>query len=72
MNLQPEFEALFRLPVAERLQLVEDLWDSIARDSGPPVSEEVKQELLKRHAEFEASPESGVPWEEVKQRLRRL
>jgi putative addiction module component (TIGR02574 family) len=52
MNPESEFEALFKLPVAQRLQLVEDLWDSIARDS--------KTELSKGHAEFNAEPNSGT------------
>ena len=71
--VQPsEFEALFKLPVAERLQLVEDLWDSIARDSDPPISDEIRQELKRRQAEFDADPGSAIPWEDVKKRLRRL
>lgn len=44
------------LPVAERLQLVEDLWDSIA--------------VRARKARFQADPASGVAWAEAKQRIR--
>ncbi|MBC8055687.1 MAG: addiction module protein, partial [Rhizobiales bacterium] len=29
MSLHPEFAEIFELPPAERLQLVEDLWDSL-------------------------------------------
>ena len=71
MNPYPEFEALFKLPVAERLQLVEDLWDSIAAErEREPVSEAILVELRARKARYDADPSSGLSWDEVKQRLR--
>ncbi|WP_198414766.1 addiction module protein [Piscinibacter terrae] len=71
MNRHPEFAALFELPVAERLELVEDLWDSIADEiDAQPVPEAVVRELRERMARYDANPESGIPWEEVKRRLR--
>lgn len=71
MNASTEFAALFELPVAERLQLVEDLWDSIAaqRDD-EPVPQAVIAELRARKAAFDADPTVGIPWSEVKRRLR--
>ncbi|HEV3075573.1 MAG TPA: addiction module protein [Thermoanaerobaculia bacterium] len=65
---------LFELPVAERLRLVELLWDSIAAEpEAVPITDELKAELDRRLADFEADPESGSPWEEVRSRiLRRL
>lgn len=68
-------EELRKLPVADRLQLVEDLWDSIAEDSPEeafPVSPELAEELDRRLAEFEADPDSALPWEQVRERIRRL
>jgi putative addiction module component (TIGR02574 family) len=62
-----------RLSIAERLELVGDIWDSIAEDadaSSLPLSDEDKALLDKRLAEYEANPEAGVPWEEVQRRLR--
>jgi putative addiction module component (TIGR02574 family) len=59
------------LPVAERLQLVEDLWDSIAEDQHSlPDHPAVVEELRARKARFQADPASGVAWEEAKQRIR--
>jgi putative addiction module component (TIGR02574 family) len=72
MKPDPEFAALFKLPVAERLQLVEDLWDSIAAESeqaSTPVPDSVAAELRARKARFDANPGSAIPWEEVKRRL---
>jgi hypothetical protein len=46
-TMKTEFERLFQLSRAERLQLVEDLWDSIAQeDAELPVSEAKRDELV--------------------------
>jgi putative addiction module component (TIGR02574 family) len=61
---------LEQLPVAERLLLVEDLWDSIARSAAAPtVSQWQKDELDRRRAEFAREPEAAVPWEEAKRSI---
>ena len=61
---------ILELPVAERIRLVEQIWDSIAAvPEAVPVSEELKVELDRRLAEFEANPEGGSPWEEVRERI---
>lgn len=63
-------EELLKLSVAERIQLVEDLWDSIAADPDAfPLTEAQKAELDRRLAEHEADPDSAIPWEEVRERL---
>lgn len=62
---------LLHLSVAERLQLVEDLWDSIAREAESfSLSAEQRQEIDRRLAEHAESPQSALPWEEVRARLR--
>lgn len=69
--MKPEFAALFELSRAERLQLVEDLWDSIAQEAGVQPLSELKQDELRRRKElFDQNPESGLTWEEVKRRAR--
>lgn len=61
---------ILELPVAERIRLVELIWDSIAAvPEAVPVSEELKAELDRRLTEFEAKPEGGSPWEEVRERI---
>ena len=63
-------EDLLKLSVAERIQLVEDLWDSIAADAESfPLTGAQKAELDRRLAEHEADPDSAIPWEEVRERL---
>ena len=68
-----DFEALRQLSVPERLQLVADLWDSIASDAPDeafPMTPGLAAELDRRLAEYEAHPEAGRPWEEVEAELR--
>ena len=59
------------LSVSERIQLAEDLWDSISTDSNPdvPLSESQKKELDRRLELHRQNPQQGSTWEEVKQRL---
>jgi putative addiction module component (TIGR02574 family) len=71
MFMNPEFAALFKLGRAERLQLVEDLWDSIAQDdTRSPVPDEKRDELRRRQERYSQHPASGRTWEQVMQRAR--
>ena len=69
--MNTEFEPLFKLSRAERLQLVEDLWDSLVQeDAETPVSEEKRDELRRRKERFLKHPSSGRTWEQVKHHAR--
>ena len=60
------------LTVSERIQLAEDLWDSILADSNAsefPLRESQKEELDRRLELHRQNPQQGSTWEEVKQRL---
>lgn len=58
------------LPVSERVQLVEDLWDSIARSNAElPVPQWQKDELARRKQNYLRQPDSGRTWEQVKQSI---
>ena len=66
MNHSAEFQQIFQLPPAERLQLVEDLWESlIPHESELPVPDSVLSELRARKKLFDANPSSGLTWVEV-------
>ena len=72
MTMSVSREELQRLPLAERLDLVEELWDSIARESEQLTLTQAQiEELDRRLADYEQDPEQGVPWEEVRDRIRR-
>ncbi len=63
---------ILALPVAERVRLVEAIWDSIsAVPEALPLTQWQKDELDRRLAEFEADPDSGATLEEVFARIRR-
>ena len=59
------------LNVEDKLELITLLWDSLPEvpDAPPP---EWHQELLDERLErANKSPDSGIPWSEVRDRLRR-
>src|SRR5205085_9611310 len=59
-----------RLSVADRLTLLEEIWDSIAATAEDvPLTEAQKEELDRRLAAHQADPQARSPWEEVKARL---
>lgn len=61
---------ILKLPVQERIRLVELIWDSVAAiPEDVEISPELKTELEARLAEFEKNPEAGFSWEQVKSRL---
>jgi putative addiction module component (TIGR02574 family) len=60
-----------QLSVAQRILLVEEIWDSILDEDGEtPLTDAQKQDLQRRVAAYEANPKAGSSWEEVKARLR--
>ncbi len=63
-------EELFKLSAAERLKLLEELWDSIA-DDDLALTDEQREDLDRRLVEADADPTGGSPWEEVRERVRR-
>lgn len=59
-----------QLSIAERIQIVEDIWDTIAaHPENLPISEELGKELDRRVESYRQNPNSGSSWEEVKQRV---
>ena len=60
-----------KLSVSERIQLVEDIWDSIAEETPSPLQLGVQEraELQRRLAEHQADPSSSIPWERVRAAL---
>jgi putative addiction module component (TIGR02574 family) len=60
---------LMELTPEERIELVEELWDSIDQDDMPPLTPEQQQELDRRYAEHLRDPSGAQKWEDVKARL---
>ena len=60
-----------KLSVPERIQLVEDIWDSIAAvPEAIPLTEAQREELDRRLEAYHRNPDEGSPWEEIKERVR--
>ena len=71
--MPPTLESLGldRLTRAERLAVVQALWDTIAAEPAvPTLSDARRRELERRADEDDASPDDLIPWDEVKVRTR--
>jgi putative addiction module component (TIGR02574 family) len=69
--MRPTDTSVFDLSPAEKLQLVEDLWDDLAATPETvPIHDWQKEELARRKANLVRNPASGLTWSEVKRRVR--
>jgi len=63
-------EAAKALPLPERIELAEALWESITGEGHePPLTPAQTDELDRRLEEHRRDPKSGIPWEQVKVEL---
>ena len=63
---------VLELSVAERILLVEEIWDSIAtRPEEVPVTDAQRRELNRRLRAYRESPDATLTWDEVRESLRR-
>jgi putative addiction module component (TIGR02574 family) len=61
-----------KLSVPERIQLVEDIWDSIAEvPEELPLTAAQQAELDRRLNAYRLNPEEGSPWEYIREAIRR-
>ncbi|MDX1964757.1 MAG: addiction module protein [Pirellulales bacterium] len=71
MAIKLEAADIERLSVAERLELIERLWESLPEAILPgEIPDWHLAEIAKRRAELDANPQSGRPWREVLDQLR--
>jgi putative addiction module component (TIGR02574 family) len=72
MNRPFEPNDLRALPLSERLQLIEDLWDSIDADSETlPVPDWHRGEIDRRLESLDSGTSIGASWPEVRDRILR-
>jgi putative addiction module component (TIGR02574 family) len=65
-----DFSQLLELPPAERLQLVEAIWDSLVQvPDAVPIDDDLREELDRRLAAYRADPSTARPWSEVRAEL---
>lgn len=62
---------IMNLSVPERIQLVEDIWDSVAEvPESVTLTDEQKAELDRRLDAYHQNPDEGSPWGVVRERIR--
>ena len=65
-------EDILNLSVSERIQLVEDIWDSIADvPEAVALTDDQKRELDNRLDAYHLNPNEGSPWEKVRRRIQK-
>jgi putative addiction module component (TIGR02574 family) len=65
-------EEILSLSVAERLELVQQIWDSIAATPDSlPITEAQRREIDRRLEAYERDPSQVGNWEEVRARIVR-
>lgn len=71
--MSTQISEILQLSIAERIQLAEDIWDSIAAfPEAVPLTSEQKQELDRRLQAYAQNPDEGVSWDELKETMRKL
>jgi putative addiction module component (TIGR02574 family) len=62
---------ILSLSVPERIQLAEDIWDTIAEvPEAISLSDDEKAELDRRLEAYHKNPTAGSPWEAVRRKIR--
>ena len=66
-TVNAQLAPILGLSVAERLEIVNLIWESIANEHVElPVPEWQIAEVERRSAEMDANPNLGIPWDDVK------
>jgi len=61
-----------QLSIAERIQLVEDLWDSlVVNPNDLPITQAQRDELDRRLQAHRDNPSQGASWQQVKADIKR-
>lgn len=71
--MNSHLQEILALPVSERIQLVEDIWDSIAAvPEALDLTEKQAEEIDRRLEDFRNNPTDVIRREMVRERLRQL
>ena len=65
--MSTQLSDILQLTVAERIQLAEDIWDSVAAfPESVPLTDAQKEELDCRLRAHARNPDEGISWDELK------
>lgn len=71
MRLEQIISEINKLGLAEKLLLIEDIWDAIAQSNAElPLPEWQKKELDKRYKEYKEGSQTLHDWKSVHEELR--
>ena len=67
--MEPSFD---QMTTAEKVLYVQELWDRIAAEVDvEPLTAAQAEEIDRRIEDYREHPETSVPWEEVRDQMRR-
>jgi putative addiction module component (TIGR02574 family) len=67
------FDAAARLSIADRIRLIDGIWDTLPAETLPPLHEEWTAEIQRRSADYDAGATETISWHKVKtDALRRV
>ena len=70
--MSTQLSDILELTIAERIQLAEDIWDSVAAfPEAIPLTDAQKEELDRRLEAYAQNPNEGISWDELKDKLRK-
>jgi putative addiction module component (TIGR02574 family) len=70
--MSTQLSDILQLTVAERIQLAEDIWDSVAAfPEAIPLTDAQKAELDHRLQAYAENPTEGIAWDELRDKLRK-
>jgi putative addiction module component (TIGR02574 family) len=70
--MSTQLSEILQLTIAERIQLAEDIWDSItAFPEAIPLTDAQKEELDRRLQAYAENPNAGIAWDELKDKLHK-
>ena len=65
-------EDILNMSISERIQLIEDIWDSITEvPEAIALTDIQKRELDNRLDSYHKNPNEGSPWEQVRARIQK-
>lgn len=67
---QDVLHAAMALPLEQRSQLADQLWDSLPTEYAPPLDDEWREIIKQRFKDYDEGREKAIPWEEVRARAR--
>jgi putative addiction module component (TIGR02574 family) len=70
--MRTQLSEILQLTIAERIQLAEDIWDSVAAfPEAIPLTDAQKEVLDRRLQGYAKNPNEGISWDELKDKLRK-